>query len=111
MCRVGARATTAEQFSALLDNGSDQEFLELNSQLLHTIRTKLNSDKVTVSAANKVYSSRDFAVGSEYAQSLRAHFGSELEQLDFAADPDGAARRINQWVSENTAAKIRRGLF
>jgi len=42
----------------------------------------------------------------EFLQSVKDHFSSEVEQLDFS-NSDASAKVINSWVEETTNGKIK----
>ncbi len=56
--------------------------------------------------ANRLFGRAGFGFRQPFLSLLREKYGTTLEAMDFARDPAGAARIINDWVSERTEGKI-----
>ena len=63
------------------------------------------NDNVTVHVENRVYAGTPLM--DDYAARLRADYGAVPESVDFAGDPDGVRRHINDDVARATEDKIR----
>lgn len=61
----------------------------------------------TLDVANRLWASREAKVLPAFADLLSRDYGSALESLDFAKDPEGARETINAWVAERTRDKIK----
>lgn len=56
--------------------------------------------------ACRIFAQKGFAIHPSYLDLMRKAYGSPLEVVDFAANPDDAAKTINDWVADNTQNRI-----
>lgn len=61
----------------------------------------------TVTIANALWLAPEFRPDPAFVARAKTLLGSEVSTLEFERDPEGAARRINDWAAANTAGKIR----
>ncbi len=59
-----------------------------------------------LSLVNAVWGQEDFPFDDEYRQILADHYGGGLNEVDYRRDPEAARQTINEWVAEQTAARI-----
>jgi serine protease inhibitor len=57
--------------------------------------------------ANRLFPAKSLALSPAYLAQSREAVGAEPEPLDFAGDAEGSRRRINGWVEELTAGRIK----
>ena len=57
--------------------------------------------------ANAVWGQVGFPFLDIFVETLETYYGSGVQPLDFAADPEAARKIINDWVAENTEDKIK----
>ncbi|MCY0995837.1 serpin family protein [Myxococcus sp. MISCRS1] len=60
----------------------------------------------TFRAVNALWGQQGYRFEPAYLDVLAEHHGAGLRTVDFAADPDGVRRAINDWVSGVTADRI-----
>jgi len=65
-----------------------------------------SSSDGTLSTAAALWTQRGYSLQPAFLQTARQNFGSSVEPLDFANNPEAAVRRINAWCSEQTRGKI-----
>jgi serpin B len=63
-------------------------------------------DPVELSLANAFWGRIGMSWRQSYLDLLAVHYGSEVQSLDFAADPDEARQVINVWVEDHTRQRI-----
>jgi len=56
--------------------------------------------------ANSIWGQQDYTFESAFLDTLAVNYGAGLRVVDFAGDPEGARQAINQWVSDQTQARI-----
>ncbi len=114
MTEAGARGETQAEMDRALHFDLPQERLHpaLNA-LDRAVRatpegvSKEDKDQVfQLSIANAVWGQKDYPFRQEYLDLLAEQYGAGLRVVDYRADPDGARQQINQWVSDETRAKI-----
>ena len=104
---LGARGQTEAEMRELLgwDAASKPELL---IKSYDRSLTQTDDDKVALSVANSLWLSNEIAFAPDYLLSAKDGFGATTRQVDFGGDPDGSAKTINGWVSEQTRQRITR---
>ena len=64
-------------------------------------------DPIVWRLANRLFGQTGYPFRADFCATLRDRFGSPLEALDFHRAPNEARLRINAWVAEQTADRIR----
>lgn len=114
----GARGTTEQQMASalqfLLDqdqlhqafNGLDQELAQRGQGNQNNTQ---NNDEAGfhLNVANAIWGQKGFPFLSSYLDLLAQNYGAGLRVLDFARSPEASRETINNWVSEQTAGKIK----
>ncbi len=54
-----------------------------------------------------IWPAERFTLRPAFRQKMATSFGASITPLDYAGDPEGAAQRINAWVSERTRGRIK----
>jgi serine protease inhibitor len=79
----------------------------LNSDVRSLLATILKADPaVQLEIANALWPQANFSIADSFAKLSRDFFDASVEGVDFANDPVGAAKRINNWVNDKTHGKI-----
>lgn len=60
----------------------------------------------SLKVVNAIWGQNDFQFLNSYLDLLAENYGTGLRTLDFAADPDGARKTINDWVAKETEKRI-----
>jgi serpin B len=107
MTFAGACGDTEQEMARVLRFPVEQEqlhtaFSNLNRQLLTE-----STLGYTINVANRLWGQQGFRINPRFLELLRARYGGELEQMDFVRQPELACQKINQWVEDQTAGKIR----
>lgn len=107
MTFAGARGRTEQEMASVLRFPAEQDDL-------HPVLAKLNETMFggqhadfTIKIANRLWGQRGHRFRAEFLELLRTSYGADLEQLDFGEQPEIASQKINQWVEDQTAGKIK----
>ena len=107
MTFAGACGETEQEMASVLRFPTEQNDL-------HTVFAQLSkaifggkSHGYKIKLANRLWGQRGYQLRPEFLELLRREYGADLEQLDFGDQPESASQKINQWVEEQTAGKIR----
>jgi serpin B len=104
MADAGARGETAAQIEEVFHlPGSGDELHAAFNALDQALG---DAGESTLRLANRMYPASGYELVPDFVQTLGASYGAPLERLDFAADPDAARERINDWVAERTEERI-----
>lgn len=117
MTYAGARGETREEMTEALHFGLGEEvhpvFGDLRAALAdrETVDNPDPSEDGEVDAfqlntANAPWGREGYDFAGDYLSLLEEHYGAGLRRADFAGDPGGERRRINDWVAEQTEDKI-----
>lgn len=96
-------ATLAEMEETLYSAGRTSEARNQGYEGLADLLSH-SGDQVKVSLANSLWGRQPLPFNKDFVAVNKTHFNAEIESLDFSS-PD-AVKRINRWVSEQTAGKI-----
>ncbi|MBM3810146.1 MAG: serpin family protein [Acidimicrobiia bacterium] len=104
MVHAGARGATRGEIAKALrfdleGEKLDARYRDLSTQLPDAKNYDLRS-------ANALWAHKDFPVAPAFVSLCRSYYTAPLETVDFA-QPDAARLRINSWVEEATARRIR----
>jgi serpin B len=107
----GARATTADQMSATLHFSLPPERLHptfdaLDLALEAPPTPGADAGAFQLSLANALWGQKGFPFQSDFLDLLALDYGSGMHVVDFMANAEAARLTINQWVSDQTNAKI-----
>ena len=106
MTFAGACGDTEQKMASVLRFPADQEqvhaaFSNLNQQILTG-----SKHGYTINVANRLWGQQGFRIAKQFLDILRTRYGADLEQMDFAKQPEQASQKINGWVEDQTAGKI-----
>jgi serpin B len=107
MTYAGARGQTAEQMKKVLHFTLDSEhlhpaFAALSSELYRASQ----KGGCKLSIANALWGDKSTSFLPEFRQLMKDNYGAGLQQVDFAMEAD-ARKAINDWVSKQTAERIK----
>lgn len=112
---------------AMADAGADEETAaqlaevfvfppgDATHQAMNALRRDLEPDnsndpdeeaETVMSVANSGWAQTGAEIGSDFLDTLAAHYGSGLHVTDFAGDTEGSRQAINAWVDEQTRGLI-----
>lgn len=100
----GAEGGTKNEIQSLIGSQGSSDSSNLYQSLQHTLQ--INGENSRLSIANGLFYSESLRLKEDYVSKMRQCFETQVTQEPFAAQPEEARRRINQWVSNATADKI-----
>jgi serpin B len=105
MATNGARGRTRESMATVLgiDNMNIKEWNEGYKDIVHALR--LSGEQGQLQLSNSVWLDEQYPASPEFVSNCKTCYGAEVVNISFASE--GAAMRINRWVSEHTGWKIR----
>jgi serpin B len=114
MLYPGAKGATATEIAEVLH-------LTVDDATLHSVRNHIDTalatppppvgeedtrEPFTVRPANSAWGQGGYPFLDDYLGVLAEHYGAGLRLVDYAGDPDGSRRLINDWVEEATEGRI-----
>lgn len=106
MTYEGARGTTAEEMQSVFRFPEDDiERRSSYASLFNEINS--GSKDYKLHTANSLWGQKDYPFLQDYLDVVKNYYGGEINSLDFASDPDGSTKIINDWVEEKTNGKIK----
>jgi serpin B len=108
MVYAGASGKTHEAMRTAFSFGSDEPALHLGFQSLQkSLRMKSEASVATnLCTVNQIFIARNLALQDQWLKLTHTDYDAEARPADFAHDAPGETTRINQWVSQQTNAKI-----
>ncbi|MBZ5515617.1 MAG: serpin family protein [Acidobacteriia bacterium] len=103
----GASGQTAEEMAAALRLPFPGPRLHPAFALLLKQAKGEEPQDYQLSIANGLWTQRGYAFKDEYKGMVKANYGAELRELDFATAGEKSRAIINQWVEMQTQGKIR----
>jgi serpin B len=114
MTYAGARGQTAEEMKAVLgDAFGDTRFHEAANALARQLASLVHSHivkglqrKVDLHLTDALFASESIPLQPEFLDLLATEYDSGVHRVDFVGAPEAARDTINDWVSDQTHAKI-----
>jgi len=107
MAYGGARGETGEQMNDVLHFAGPDTTHPSFSYLRETLNKIEGKGYVQLSVANSLWPQKDYPFLPAYLTLTGKYYGCEITPVDYRADAEGARRRINTWVEEQTNDKIK----
>ncbi|MDY0109367.1 MAG: serpin family protein [Candidatus Krumholzibacteria bacterium] len=122
MTLLGARGETARQMQQVLFAGGDghAELGALQRQLAGAepvpapgsapgpaLGAPVAADPFQLTVANALWLQAGYPLRPDFTAATRQHYGAQPFTADFAADPQAATGRINEWVADQTNQRIK----
>lgn len=108
MTYAGAGSDTAREIAQTLNfpETGDQLHADFGA-LSAALNAEGQSGEIKLSVANALWGQKGYGFKPEFLQLTQRNYGAGLQELDFAADADGARKTINAWVEKETQDKIK----
>jgi serpin B len=115
MTRNGAAGTTAQEMDQVLRAGS----VDRVNAALNAVDSALagrsgrrqagfdSTGELSLSLANALWGERSMTFLEPFLDALAGNYGASLRLVEYAGDPAGARRAINDWVAAQTRDRIR----
>lgn len=106
MAYAGARAETAKQISAVLHFDPDQRRFHADfGRLQKEIQSDAGKSN-RLQIANALWTAPRPPLLPEFISLVEGSYDAEVKQADFAQDPVGISKEINNWIAQKTEGKI-----
>ncbi len=113
MTSAGAEGETLDQKETVLHAAAAEDIHAAYNALDQALAERsgeypLNDDTVELelSIVNQLWGQQDFEFVDEFLDLLAAEYGAEMRLVDYINDHEGARELINDWVAEQTRARI-----
>jgi serpin B len=108
MTFAGAAGQTAEEMARVLHFPLPQERLHPTfGALVRSLDRGGSFGGYELRVANRAWGQQGFPFREEFLRITRDDYGAELQQADFARDPETARHNVNAWVAGRTNDRIR----
>lgn len=108
MTYAGARGDTAAEMASTLHFSLPQEKLHpAMADLLRELNGKGEKRAYQLKMANALWLEKDYRFLDSYLKLTQAHYDAGLNKVDFKGAPEPSRQKINEWVEEQTADKIK----
>ena len=108
MAYAGAAGETADQMQKVMHwSGPASKIAADFTALDQILKDAQKSGAVQLSIANALWPQKGFTFQKDYLALLEGNFKTALHEADFAKQPEAERSRINQWVEQQTKARIK----
>ncbi|MFA5623869.1 MAG: serpin family protein [Bradymonadales bacterium] len=107
MTGAGARGETRAQMLNALGFNANVSNLDVAGQEVEEQILSVKDESFALRIANRLYVNNDFELLADYSASVKKHYRSSVEALDFAASPEPSRKHINDWVAQTTNDRIK----
>ncbi|MDQ6847623.1 MAG: serpin family protein [Candidatus Dormibacteraeota bacterium] len=108
MLELGAKGQTETEIAAVLHNAGVTPEMQAAAwkQFDATLLATANGDHISLDVANALWLQQGLPFDTSFLNTLVNNFAAPSSQVDFTGDPQGAATKINKWVSDATHGMI-----
>jgi len=108
MTYTGARGSTAaEMREVMYVTVDDDQLLTGFEWIINNMNQRGSTGDFRLAVANSLWGQIGVDFTDEFLGDNQRYYGSEIQQVDFASDPETARMIINKWVEEQTENRIR----
>jgi serpin B len=108
MTSAGARGATRAQLERAVGFALPQDRLHAALNAIDSALAARERDGIKLDVANSLWGQSGLRFAPPFLDTLARDYGAAMQLVDYRADADGAARRINAWVAAHTHDKIQR---
>ena len=107
MTWAGARGATADQMATTLHLDADAQAGQKLGAFLRALNDDGRKGGYELSVANALWGLTNYPFTPAYLDCVQKTYGGHLAELNFANDPEGSRKIINDWVASQTHDKIK----
>ncbi|XP_044513851.1 serpin B6-like [Gracilinanus agilis] len=100
----GAKGNTATQIQKVLSLNKGIDIHQSLQSFLGEVNKSGSQGLLKI--ANRLFGEKTYDFHSSFKDCCQKFYHSDMEELDFAHDSEGARKHINKWVEEKTEGKI-----
>jgi len=105
MTYAGARGDTEKQMANVLNFTLPQDRLDpAYSKLIENLKSNKDYELII---ANALWLQKDYKFLQKFLNTMEKYYKGGFNEVDYAANPEGARIKINDWVSRETKEKIK----
>ena len=109
MTYAGAKGETAKEMAKVLHfDMEDEQVHAAFSKLQSYLNSLQNNQDIELAIANSLWIQSGYPILDSFFKIVTEMYGAGLNFVNFAADPDEAIKKINQWVADKTQQKIKK---
>jgi len=110
MTYIGASGVTKSEMASVLffPDSADElagGFQSLNAEIRESV--KMAGKDTTLNIANRLFGAGGFEFRAAFLRTVSNSFEAPLQEMNFRANPSAAAAKINGWVEQQTADRIK----
>jgi serpin B len=107
MTYLGSRGDTHQQMASVLHLSMPDDQLQACYAALLAQTQATPAKRYKLEVANALWGPQGVEFQSAFTDAISKYFGGGFNLMDFAHAPDASRLKINQWVEDKTAKKIR----
>ena len=107
MTYAGARSKTAEEMADTLRYGDASDAIHISFQTLTEDLQKSGQEGCRLYVANALWGQQDYSFQKEFLGLVDRHYAGGFNTVDYIGATERARKRINQWIMQHTAEKIK----
>ena len=107
MTHEGARGETADEMARVLRMPQDADAARADAARKLVAWNAAGRGALTLRVVNRLFGEKSFRFERAFLATTRTRWRAPLEPLDFRGGPEAARGRINGWVAQQTADRIR----
>ena len=107
MTYAGARGRTAREMAGTLRYGDAADAIHTAFQTLAEDLQQAAQEGCRLYVANALWGQQDYSFQKEFLALVDRHYAGGFSTVDYIGATEKARQRINQWIMEHTAAKIK----
>jgi len=105
MTYAGARGDTEKQMANVLNFTLPQDRLHpAYSKLIENLKSNKDYELII---ANALWLQKDYKFLQKFLNTMEKYYKGGFNEVDYAANPEGARIKINDWVSRETKEKLK----
>lgn len=107
MSYAGAEGETAGQIKKVLGfDGSGDDLHQAGAGLMDHFEGLGNSGEIKLNVANSLWVQKGYPLLVRFRKTVEGSYRAAAEEVDYKNEPQGAAKKINDWVAEKTQGLI-----
>jgi len=113
MTYAGARGNTAKQMADVLclpaapDGPGQKQLHQAFGSIINNLNAAGSKGNYELTVANALWGQKDYVFLNDFLDLVKTNYDGQLQQVDFADNPEGVRSIINEWVEEKTKDKIK----
>ena len=102
----GARGTTKEEMSDVMNFDKNEEIQSKNFSALNNHVKSLTSKKIQLDIANSIWGQQDYGFEKRFLELNNKYYGAGVKGVNFKKNYKSIRKDINEWVENKTQEKI-----